>query len=353
MEQALIDLLKRAGRERTHLCAMPGRTAAGRAGESMEVQAIKQVMVIGGAGIMGQGIVQTFAQAGMMVRLLDMNDAVLKQAVGQIEANLCLFQEYGLLKEEVQSVLARILPSLTEDMPKDVDSCDYVVETVPENIELKRSVFAKLDSCRPEIVLASNTSSCSVAALSEGRRTASRMIGIHYFNPAHIMPLVEIHYSPSTTQQTIDITKALMIRSGKKPVIVKKDIFGLLGTRIQLAMAREIESLLAQDVASPEDIDMVAKASYGFRHACIGNLEAYDMVGLETMVAVEKRIFGELSNAAGPNPVLTEKVDQGELGVKTGRGWFDYSTRSRKEVLESQNRRLLKQLALFNELHAG
>jgi 3-hydroxyacyl-CoA dehydrogenase len=97
---------------------------------------------------------------------------------------------------------------------------------------------------------------------------------------------------------------------------------------------------------------MVCKASYGFRHACIGNLEAYDMVGLETMVAVENRILGELSNATGPNPILTGKVDRGELGVKSGRGWFDYSTRSKEEVLDRQNRMFLKQLALFNEFNA-
>ena len=176
------------------------------------------------------------------------------------------------------------------------------------------------------------------------------MIGIHYFNPAHIMPLVEIHYGPKTKQETIDLTKSLLLRVGKTPVVIKKDIYGLLGTRIQLAMIREIESLIAQDVASLEDINLVAQASYGMRHACIGHVEALDMFGLDTMVVIEGRIFPELSDADGPSETLKSKVETGDLGVKTGKGWFDYSTTSKEKILDSQSRRLLKQLALYKQL---
>jgi len=312
----------------------------------MEAQNIKTVMVIG-AGIMGQGIIQSFAQAGLSVRVVDVGKEVLDRCMVQVDANLRLFQEFGLLEEEPSSIKARIHPVLTDDLAREAERCDFVLETVPENLDLKKKIFAQLDSCHPEVIISSNTSSCTVASLTEGCRTPNRMIGLHYFNPAHIMPLVEIHYSPWTSTETIATTKALMVRVGKKPIIVKKDIPGLIGSRIQVAMAREIESLLAQDVASPEDIDTVAKASYGFRHACIGNLEAYDMVGLDTMEAVERRIYKELSNATDPTPILVEKVQRGELGVKSGQGWFDYTGKSKEKVLDSQNRRLLKQLALF------
>jgi 3-hydroxybutyryl-CoA dehydrogenase len=199
-------------------------------------------------------------------------------------------------------------------------------------------------------VIGSDTSSCPVVSISEGCRTPERMIGMHYFNPAHIMPLVEIHYGPKTTQANIDLTKALMLRVGKTPVIVKKDIYGLLGTRIQLAMIREIESLIEQDVASLEDINLVAQGSYGMRHACIGHIEALDMVGLDTMQVIENRIFPELCNAGGPSEMLKDKVANGDLGVKTGRGWVDYKDVPRAKVLDSQNRRLLKQLELYKQL---
>lgn len=316
----------------------------------MEAENIKTVVVVGG-GTMGQGIVQSFAQAGLSVRVVDLNREQLDRCLAQVDANLGLFQEFGLLGEEPSSIKSRIHPVLTKDLAKAVQDCDFVVETVPESLELKKQLFAQLDLlCRNEVILSSNTSSFTVSAMGEGCRSADRIIGLHYFNPAHLMPLVEIHYGPQTREEVIAITKALMLRVGKKPVIAKKEIPGFIVNRIQAAMAREIEYLIAESVASPEDIDMAAKASYGFRHACIGNIEAYDMVGLDTMLAAEKQIYRELSNSTEPSPILVEKVNKGEWGVKSGKGWFDYTGKSKEEILEDQNRRLLKQLVLFKSL---
>jgi 3-hydroxybutyryl-CoA dehydrogenase len=293
-------------------------------GGTLDVESIKKVLVIGGTGTMGQGIAQNFAEAGIEVIVTGRSDESCERALTQIGANCVLMDEYGLLAE----------------WPK----------TVSENLELKQKIFRQLDGIRPEIVIGSDTSSCPVVSISEGCRTPERMIGMHYFNPAHIMPLVEIHYGPQTSVDNIALTKALMQRVGKTPVIVKKDIYGLLGTRIQLAMIREIEFLIAQDVASLEDINLVAQASYGMRHACIGHIEALDMFGLDTMVVIEGRIFPELSNAEGPSETLKDKVARGDLGVKTGRGWVDYTDVPRAKVLDSQNRRLLKQLELYKQL---
>lgn len=313
------------------------------------VQGIKSVMVIG-AGIMGQGIIQSFAQMGLSVQAVDISEEALSRSLIQIDNNLKLFKEYNLLEEDINVIKARITPVLNEKIAEKIEDCDYVVETVPENLKIKKKIFAQLDLCHPGIILSSNTSSYPVASIVEGCRTADRMIGIHFYNPAHIMPLVEIHYSPWTSKQTIITTKKFMEKINKKPVVVKKDIPGLIGTRIQLAMAREIELLIAQNVASPEDIDTVAKGSYGFRHACIGNLEAYDMVGLDTMVAVEREIFRELSNAVEPTKMLIKKVKEGELGVKSGRGWFNYRNITTDKVLESQNRRLIEQLMIARKI---
>lgn len=316
----------------------------------MDAESIKKVLVIGGTGTMGQGIAQNFAEAGIEVIVTGRSDETCERALGQIEANCVLMDEFGLLAEWPKTIADRVTAVATQDYASLADGCDFVVETVSENLELKKNIFKQLDGIRREIVIGSDTSSCPVVSISEGCKTPERMIGMHYFNPAHIMPLVEIHYGPQTSVDNITLTKALMQRVGKTPVIVKKDIFGLLGTRIQLAMIREIESLIAQDVASLEDINLVAQASYGMRHACIGHIEALDMFGLDTMVVIEGRIFPELSNADGPSETLKEKVANGHLGVKTGRGWVDYGDVPRAKVLDSQNRRLIRQLELYKQL---
>lgn len=315
----------------------------------MNVDSIQTTAVIG-TGIMGQGIIQSFAEAGLKVRVVDIDREKLDFCMNQVMNNLRQFKSYDLLKEDPETIHNRIEGFLLDDLDNAIAGAQIVVETVPEKLEIKRDIFARLDNCPPDTILCSNTSSFPVGELAQECKSKRRIIGTHFFNPAHIMPLVEIHYSSQTDGEVIATTKAFLERTGKKAVIVKKDIPGLLGTRLQLSMAREIEALLEQDVASPEDIDIACKASYGFRYACIGNLEAYDMVGLETMVAVENRIFKDLSNAAGPSRQLTTKVDKGDLGLKTGRGWFDYSGRKIEDVLEDQNRRLLRQLATFRDL---
>jgi len=315
----------------------------------MEAENIGMVLVLGG-GNMGQGIVQSLAQAGLSVSVVDVDTKKLDGCLSQVNANLRLFQEYGLLKEDIPSVEARVHPVLIQDLDKTVNSCDFVVESVPEVLELKRRLFVQLDSCREEIILGSNTSSFTVSAISEGLRTADRVIGLHYFNPAHIMPLVEIPYGPKTREDVISTTKALMTRIGKKPILVRKEIPGFIVNRIQAAMGREIMYLLAQGIATPEDIDTAAKASYGFRHACIGNIEANDMIGLDILVAVGRQLFKTLDNSTESPPFLAEKVARGEMGIKSGKGFYDYTGRTRAQVLDEHNRRLLRQLTLFNSM---
>lgn len=313
----------------------------------MKVEDIKRVVLVGG-GAMGQGIAQSFAQAGLSVSVVDIDQKQLDRCLARVEANLRLFEEYDLLKEELSTIKSRISSALLKDLDSELESCDIVVETIPENLDLKRGLFAQLDSCRDEVILATNTSSFTVSAVAEGCRTPERVIGLHFFNPAQIMPLVEIHFSPQTDERVIATTKALMLRVGKKPVIVKKAIPGFIINRLQSAIARETEYLIAESVASPEDINTALKASLGLRYACIGNLEAADMVGLDTVLAVGRQLYKEINNSTEPSPLLVEKVRRGELGVKSGRGWFDYAGKSRGDILDSYNRKLIQQLALFN-----
>ena len=316
----------------------------------MNVDSIKKVLVIGGSGTMGQGIAQGFAEAGLETVITGRTRETCDRAMAQIQKNLSLCEEYGTLNEKPADIFSRLSAEATSEYADLASTCQYVVETVAENLALKQSIFKQLDGIDRNIIIGSDTSSIPVATIAEGCKTPERMIGIHYFNPAHIMPLVEIHHGPETSEEAIAVTRQLMTKAGKTPVVIKKDIFGLLGTRFQLAIIREIESLLAQDVASLEDLNLVAQASYGMRYACIGHIEALDMIGLDTMEVIEKRIFPELSNADGPTPALVDKVAKGHVGVKAGRGWFNYDGIPKEKVLDSQNRRLLKQLKLFKEM---
>lgn len=314
----------------------------------MGTENIRAVVVIGG-GTMGQGIAQSFAQAGLSVSVVDVDKDKLDECLAQVDANLKLFQEFSLLREDIPSIESRIHPVLIKDLNEALKSCDFVVEAIPEVLELKKQLFAQLDSCPEDVILSSNTSSFTISTLAEGLRTAGRVIGVHYFNPAHIMPLVEIHYSPKTRDEVITTTKALMTKVGKKPILVRKEIPGFIVNRIQAAMGREIMYLIDKGVATPEDIDIAAKASYGFRHACIGNIEANDMIGLDILVAVGRQLFKSLDNSTEPPSFMYDKVKRGELGVKSGKGFYDYKGKSRAQILDEQNRKLLPQLALFNK----
>lgn len=308
--------------------------------------AIHTVAVIGG-GIMGVGITQSFAEAGIGVRLFDLNQQVLVQSLARIHANLRLFEDFDLLNEPPGTILSRIEPVATANLAQETMGCNFIVESVPELLETKQRIFAQLDNLPPEVFIASNTSSMTMDTLTNGLKTSERMVGLHYFNPAHIIPAVEIHLGKATANEVLERTRALMIRTGKKPVIVRKSVPGFIINRLTGAMEREIDYLIDEGIVSPEDLDVAVKASYGFRLACMGPMAQEDMIGLDTAARVSGNIFKVLSNKTEPSPVLIEKVKHGELGIKSGRGWYDYTGRTREEINETINRRLLRQLALF------
>ena len=307
---------------------------------------IKQIVVIG-AGNMGEGIVQSFAQAGRSVKALARRRETLDKCRQQIDTNLKLFAEFQLLEETPEVIRSRIDYIPMAELSEAIRGCHFVVETIPEVLADKKDLFGKLDGCDPDVILASNTSSITITTLTEDMKTAYRVVGTHYFNPAHIMPLVEIHRGKHTSDEALQTTKDLMLQAGKKPVLVQKEIPGFIVNRIQGAIFREISYLLDEGIAAPEDIDMAAKAMYGFRLSCVGPMEADDMIGLDTSARVSANLFKTLSNRTEPSATLLEKVNRGELGIKTGSGWYHYGGKTRAQVLEEINRRLLKQLVLF------
>jgi 3-hydroxyacyl-CoA dehydrogenase len=304
-------------------------------------------ILIVGAGTMGEGIAQAFAQHGFGVRLVDIKHESVGRAMGQIRRNVEQFVEFGLIGERADDILARIEGVTTADMARATEGCAYVVEAVQEILEQKLDLFARIQAADPELVIGSNTGSFTMDTLADGLPRPDRLIGIHYFNPAHIIPLVEVHRGSACTDETYDQTVRLLEASGKNTVLVRVERPGFIVNRLMGAIEREIDYLLDEGIVTPEDLDVAVKSSTGFRFACLGPMEVEDMIGLDVAATVSGRVFKGLSNATEPSPLLLEKVEKGELGVKSGRGWYDYAGRTREDVLREKNAKLLPQLKLF------
>jgi 3-hydroxybutyryl-CoA dehydrogenase len=306
-------------------------------------------ILIVGTGTMGEGIAQTFAQNGFDVRLVARREEPLTPALGQLRENVRQFIEFGLIQETVDQVMDRVEGLVTTDMVQAVEGCSYAVETIREVLEDKKALLSALQAANRELVIGSNTGSLTVDSLAEGLPRPDKIIGIHYFNPAHIIPLVEIHRGSETSDAAFAETKRLMEASGKKTVLVRKEVPGFIVNRITGAIEREIDYLLDEGIVTPEDLDIAIKSSIGFRFACLGPMEVEDMIGLDIAMAVSRRVFKGLSVATEPSPILVDKVGKGELGIKSGKGWYDYSGKTRAQVLQEKNRLLLRQLRLFQE----
>lgn len=312
----------------------------------MNAKKINNVVVVG-AGTMGEGIAQNFAEAGLSVKLVARHQESLDSAVQVITANLKLFKEYKLLHEDEAKILSCITTIKAEFLDKAMKGCDYVVETIPEVMDTKKATLAQIEAINSDIIIASNTGSFTITELAQGMKNPGRLIGVHYFNPAHIMPVVEVHRGEKTTQETVDVTKSFYQSVGKKPVMVRKIVPGFIVNRLTGAFMREIYWLLDNGVVNIEDLDTAVKGSIGFRWACLGPMEIEDMIGLDVSARVSPRIFPLLSKADGASEDLKRKVEKNELGIKTGKGWYDYTGKAKTEILDEKNRKLLQQLALY------
>lgn len=313
---------------------------------------VKRVLVIG-AGAMGESIAQQFAQAGMDVLQVDVDEKALTRSARQVKTNLEQLEKFDLLSEAPDGIRARIEPHLLgslDEIAGFAEKVDFVIEVVPEKIDLKRKIFSILDPIAKDRVLASNTSTLSITDISDGMESAERVVGVHFFYPAHIVPLVEIHGGSRTAEDTIQIAKRLMLGIGKQPIVIRKVMPGFIVNRMQAAFNREVIHMLEQGVATPEELDMAAKACFGFRLACLGPLEIHDLNGLDVVYNSWRQTRPSLCNDTAPSVSVARKVERGELGAKTGKGWYDYHGKTREEILSESNEKLLHQLALFRSL---
>lgn len=304
----------------------------------------EDVAVIG-AGTMGHGIALTFALEGHDVSLYDADEEMLAASESKVRSVLETFADAGEIRpDEVEAVAGRV--ERTPSFEAAVEGADFVTEAIVEDLEIKQDVFARLSECAaPDAVLATNTSGLSITEIASATDRPERVVGTHWFNPPYVVPLVEIVYGERTSDESVDATYEFFERLGKTPVRVEKEIPGFIGNRIQLAMAYEAFSLLDRGVASPEAIDRAVKAGFGFRLPLLGVFEKADHSGLDVQYGVEEYLLPDLDRGTVPKRSLEERVENGDYGLKTGAGVYDWEDTDSERVYESRDEALL---ALFD-----
>jgi len=282
--------------------------------------AIRKVTVIG-AGVMGHGIAQVAAFAGYDVLLNDISAEAIRAGLDAVRANL----EKGIAKGKVTSeqrdaALGRLGGEANLD--RAVADADLVVEAVSESLDLKRELFRKVDAVAPaEAILASNTSSLPIGQIGAATERPERVLGMHFFNPVHLMPLLELVRGEATSDETMARVLDVASRMGKEPIVVR-DSPGFATSRLGLVLSLEAMRMLQEGVASAEDIDKAMVL--GYRHP-MGPLRLTDLVGLDVRLAIAEHLYGELnSDAFRPPEILRSMVEQGRLGRKSGRGFYDW-----------------------------
>jgi 3-hydroxyacyl-CoA dehydrogenase len=313
----------------------------------MKLQDIKTISVLG-SGIMGHGIAQTFLMANYPVLLYDLKDSILGTAKAHIEKNLGLFHDAGLVKKrEIAPALRRLIT--TTDLRVAVEHGDFVLEAAPESLALKQELFQQVETLCPEhAIIASNTSSLRMTDIGSRVKRKERLVITHWFNPPHLVPTVEVVRGEKTDEATVETTMALLTRIKKLPVKINVDLPGFLVNRIQMAMAREILDLHEKGVASAADIDKAIKGSIGFRLASIGPLLTMDLGGLELWLKVYENLIPKIQSSTEAPKSLQRLVSQGHYGIKTGKGFYDYTLDFSKaeldEAVQKRDEEFLKRL---------
>jgi len=285
------------------------------------VREIQRVAVLG-AGTMGAGIAHVCAAAGCPTVLFDVDDDALERGFDRIRAALDKGVELGkLTAEERHATLNRLQGA--HEVPWAVREADLVVEAAPESLELKGRIFAEVDASAPaHAILASNTSSLSIAKLAAAVADPSRVVGMHFFNPVHLMKLVEVVWGPDTADAVRDAAVAFARRLGKEPIVVK-DAPGFASSRLGIVLGMEAIRMVEEGVASPADIDKAMEL--GYRHP-MGPLKLTDLVGLDVRLGIAEYLHGTLgSEAFRPPELLRRMVAEGRLGKKSGEGFYDWS----------------------------
>ena len=283
---------------------------------------MKTIAIIG-AGTMGHGIAQVAAMAGFDTVITDANAEALESARERIAQNLEGGVSRGKITEQdARDTLARI--RLAAELADTVADADLVVEAILEDLDTKLRLFSEMaELTRPDVILATNTSSLSVSLIADATNRADRVIGMHFFNPVHIMKLVELVRHDATDDEVVDRVRAVAIKMGKEPIVVR-DSPGFASSRLGIVLGLEAMRMVEQGVAGVEDIDKALELGYGHP---MGPLKLTDLVGLDVRLAIAEYLHQELKQPHyEPPTLLREKVAAGELGKKTGKGFYEWPT---------------------------
>jgi 3-hydroxybutyryl-CoA dehydrogenase len=294
---------------------------------------------------MGHGIAQEFAISGRDVALYDVDQSRLDAALSRIDTNLNGLAATGSLSSEPSTVQSRL--TATTSLPDAVSNVDYVVEAAPEQLPLKQQLFADLDRLTPRhAILASNTSSFLPSLLASVTTRPDLVLVTHYFNPPHLVPLVEVVRGPETSDATVATIVSLLTEVGKSPVVMQREAKGFIGNRLQLALAREALSIVSQGLATPEDVDLVVRTSLGRRWSVAGPFEILDAAGLDTLLAVAEELFPAIESSPDIPDFLRDLVKAGHHGHKTGQGFYEWTPET-AAALRDRVRRALVEIATW------
>jgi 3-hydroxybutyryl-CoA dehydrogenase len=274
-----------------------------------------------GAGLMGHGIALTLARAGHYVAVTDPMPEARAALPGRVTDSLHLM---GASNTEIAKVLKRI--EVFDSVAGAVGDTAFVFEAAPEKMALKQAIFAEIEGSAPATaILCSNTSVMPITEIMSGLRDKTRALGTHWWNPPHLIPLVEVIRTVDTSEAAIAAVRALLAGAGKTPVRVEKDVPGFIGNRLQHALWREAVSLVERGICDAASVDAVIKASFGRRLAVLGPLENADLVGTDLTLDIHNTVLADLENRPGPSPILQQMVAEGRLGMKSGQGFHTWT----------------------------
>jgi 3-hydroxybutyryl-CoA dehydrogenase len=322
---------------------------ASSGGQHMDGSEIQRTAVVGG-GWMGSGFAQIMATAGCQVWVMDVAEPQLETCLQRVRDGLSTFVEHEMVPaDQVEPILARI--HVTTSLETAVQDTQFVIEAVAEKLDVKQSVFESLDRLSPrEAILATNTSGLKVTDIAARTQRPERVVGSHFFYPPALVPLVEVGYGERTSDETVETTAAFWRRCGKEPVVVRKDSNGFLVNRLQSALGREAMSMVANGVAGAVDVDRAIRYGLGIRMPFMGILEQRDWGGLDVHCQAADSIYPTLETSTKPLPIIADKVARGETGVKSGKGFYDWTGKDVDALRRKRFDYLIRMLKAVKEI---
>jgi 3-hydroxybutyryl-CoA dehydrogenase len=300
-----------------------------------------QTITVIGLGTMGHGIAQTFAVAGYGVRMFDENETVRDSVIARIQQNLEVMLQNGLLDSiKLDDVISRMIVYQSEQ--EACEQSEFIIEAIAEDLDIKRAFFGRCEKIVPQsTILASNTSSFPSSLIATGLSHPTRCINTHWFNPAHVIPVVEVIPGEHTAEDVVDKVMALLQSIGKQPIRLHKEVPGFVLNRLQVALFREMLDLVDQGVISPGDLDQAVRGSLAIRWAAAGPMRVGDFGGWDVLSKVYENIAPSLRSDSQIHDILAGMVSRGEYGIKSGQGFYEYPQHELLNIHANKDKRFM------------